>query len=95
MQRLLDEELASCTEAEREAFARVRMPLSHVPFQRGQSVEPVFSIAKHGEDLLVFDDVEQGFEWCRPNLDGVIRSYSCSQSGLQARLFELLQHERA
>jgi hypothetical protein len=95
MQRLLDEQLASCSEAEREAYARVRTPLRHVPFQRGQTVESVFSLAQHGEDLLIFDDVEYGFEWCRPDSDGVIRSYSCSQGGIQARLYELLHHERA
>ena len=95
MRRLLDEQLASCSDAEREAYARVRTPLRHVPFQRGPTVESVFLLARHGGDLLLFDDVEYGFEWCRPDSDGVIRDCSCSQSGIQARLYELLQHERA
>jgi len=95
MQRLLDEQLASCSEAEREAYSRVRTPLRRVPFQRGSVVESVFSVAQHGDDLLIFDDVEYGFEWCRPDSDGVIRSCGCSQAGIQSRLYELLQHERA
>src|SRR5687767_3565694 len=33
------------------------MPLRHVPFQRGPAVESVYSLAQHGDDLLIFDDV--------------------------------------
>ena len=95
MQRLLDEQLAACSEAEREAYARVRTPLRHISFQRGSTVESVFSLGQHGDDFLIFDDVEHGFEWCRPDSDGVIRCCGCSQAGIQTRLYELLQHERA
>jgi hypothetical protein len=95
MQRLLDEQLASCSEAERAAYSRVRTPLRHVPLQRGSAVESVFTVAQHRDELLIFDDVEYGFEWCRPDSDGVIRSYGCSQAEIQARLYELLQHEGA
>jgi len=95
MQRLLDEQLATCSAAEREAYSRVSTPLRHVPLQRGLALESVFTVAQHGDELLIFDDVEYGFEWCRTDSDGVIRSYGCSQAGIQARLYELLQHERA
>ena len=94
MRRLLDEQLATCSEAEREIYSRVRTPLRHVPLQRGSAVESVFAVAQHGDDLLIFDDVEYGFEWCRPDSDGIIRSYDCDQAGIQARLYELLQHGR-
>lgn len=94
MQRLLDEQLASCSEAERAAYARVRTPLRHVSFQRGSVVESVFTVAQHGDDLLIFDGVEYSFEWCRPDSDGVIRDCGCDQAEIQARLHELLQHER-
>jgi len=94
MQRILEEQLASCSEAERGAYARVRTPLRHVPFQRGPTVERVFLLAQHGDKLLIFDDVEYGFEWCRPDSDGVIRSCGSSQAGIQARLYELLHRER-
>ena len=95
MERLLDEQLASCSDAEREAYSRVRTPLRRVPFLRCGAVESVFSVAQHGDGLLIFDDVEYGFEWCRPASDGVIRVCGYSQAGIQARLYELIQHERA
>ena len=94
MQKLLEEQLSCCSDAEREIYMRVRTALRHVPIQRGPAVESVFAVAQHGDDLLIFDDVEHGFEWCRTDSDGVIRSYGCSQAGIQARLYELLHHAR-
>lgn len=94
LQRLLDEQLAACSKAEREAYARVRSTLRHVPLQRGLAVESVFLQAKHGDDSLIFDYVEYGFEWCRADSDGVIRSCGRSQAGIQAGLYELLHDER-
>lgn len=54
-------------------------------------VELVISIAQHGDEVLILDDVEYGCEWCRPDSDGVIRSCGCSEAGIQARLSELLR----
>jgi hypothetical protein len=93
MERLLGKELASCTSDERKAFERIKIPMRAVPILRIGKIESVFALAEFDGTLLIFEDVEQGFEWCEPEADGVIRSYACSQAGLQARLYEVLHKE--
>jgi hypothetical protein len=94
MEQLLRDQLALCNNEERAAFERIKIPLRPTPFQRVGKIEHVFAVGQHDSALLIFDDVEQGFEWCQLDSDGVIRSYRCSQAGLQARLYELSHHDR-
>ena len=94
MELLLRDELAVCSDEERAAFDRVRISLRRISIQRAAKIESVFAVAQHDRAVLIFEDVEQGFEWCQPDGDGIIRSYSCSQAGLQTRLYELLHDDR-
>ena len=94
MEELLCDQLASCTVEERAAFYRVRTTLREVPILRSGKIESVFAVGGRGRQVLIFEDVEQGFEWCQPDSDGVIHSFGCSQAGLQARLHELAQNDR-
>jgi hypothetical protein len=94
MDQLLRDQLAECSDEERSAFERVKIPLCRVSIQRAEKIESVFAVGQHDRKVLIFEDVEQGFEWCQPDSDGIIRSYGCSQAGLQARLYELLHDDR-
>jgi hypothetical protein len=94
MEQLLCDQLAACSVEERSAFERIRTPLRTFSISRAGKTESVFAVGEHDGHVLIFEDIEQGFEWCRPDSDGVIRSYGCSQAGLQARLHELLHHDR-
>lgn len=94
MERLLQNELSSCSANEREVYTRIRIPMRAVPIERMGNVESVFAIGENDAHLLIFEDVEQGFEWCRQDVDGVIRDYGCDQAGLQPRLHELLNREQ-
>lgn len=91
IEQLLLEQLASCNVEERSAFEGIRTPLRAVPILRMGKIESVFVVGEHDDNVLIFEDIEQGFEWCRPDPDGVIRNYACSQSGLQGRLHDLLE----
>ena len=88
------DELLSCSAEEREVYERIRIPLRSVSILRVGKIESVFAVGERDGYLLIFEDVEQGFEWCQADADGIIRSYACSQDGLQARLYELLHHDR-
>ncbi|HQM21499.1 MAG TPA: hypothetical protein PLE36_12815 [Deltaproteobacteria bacterium] len=93
MAALLLDELAKCDVAEQAKYEEVRVPLRQVQFDRAGTVDPVYVVAEREKYLLIYDDVECGFEWCRPDSDGVIRRYACSQSDLQARMYELVKYD--
>ena len=90
LRQIVTEQLAACSDREREAYAAVKTPFQRVPILRGETIESVFSIAQSGDDILIYDDIEHGFEWCLPESDGVIRSCGSDQAHIQARLQELL-----
>lgn len=90
LERLLLEQLSHCSAAEQRVFERVRIPLRAFQILRVGKIESVFAVCEHAGQFLIFEDIEQGFEWCLPDADGVIRSYGCNQAGLQPRLYELL-----
>lgn len=90
MEELLRKELLSCSEVEREAYERIRIPMRSVPILRFGQLESVLAIGEFRGSVLIFEDIECGFEWCQPEHDGVIRSYGFSQAGLQSRLYEVL-----
>ncbi len=94
IEQLLRDQLALCGDEERAAFERARIPLRQVPILRAGKVERVFAVGEHQSHLLIFEDVEEGFEWCQPDADGIVRSYGCSHAGLQARLYDLLHDGR-
>ncbi len=95
VEQLLRDELASCNADERAAYERIRTPLHQVSILRAGKIESIFVVGESDGHVLIFEDVEQGFEWCRPEHDGVIRSYGCSQAGLQTRIYEWLHNGRA
>lgn len=94
LEQLLRDELALCNAEERAAYERIRISMRGVSILRVGKIESVFAVGEHDGHLLIFEDVEQGFEWCKTDADGVIRNYACSQAGLQARLHDLLLNGR-
>ena len=72
LQGLLDEQLAACSQQERDLYSRIKTHLRRVPLQRFAEIEAVYLVGEYNGYLLVFDDVEGGFEWCRPDSDGII-----------------------
>src|SRR5882672_2568584 len=90
MAALLDEQLAECQPDELEQFSRIRVPLRPAPIERCGKIESVFVVAALEDWVLVFEDIEQGFEWCRPDETGVIRQYGCSQFSLRQALYQSL-----
>lgn len=95
VEQLLRDGLVSCNADERAAYERIRTPLHQVSILRAGKIESVFVVGESDGHVLIFENVEKGFEWCRPEHDGVIRSYGCSQAGLQTRIYEWLHNGRA
>ena len=90
LRELVTRQLAECSDREREAYTVVQIPFRQVPILRFDLLESVFAIAQSGDDILIYDDVEHGFEWCQCDPDGVIRSWGCDQAHIRFRLRRLL-----
>ena len=73
MKRIIEEELCQCTPEDFALFDKIRIEPEKIPFDRGSFVEEVFVVARQGEKLVFFDDIEDGFEVATTDDDGVIR----------------------
>jgi hypothetical protein len=88
---ILTEELAACTDSERQFFERIRIvPLQHQPIARRQGIEHVFVVAAWAGWIVFWEDVEEGFEVTRVDSDGVIREYGASQWEIRHAINDLL-----
>jgi hypothetical protein len=63
---------------EQSSFVRsIEVPTTKVPCFRSEQygVEHLFAIARFGEELLLFDDVEDEFAFGKPDSDGTLRNW--------------------
>jgi len=81
--------LRGCTDAQRRLFERIRTPLASVSIKRLGRAEALYAVARVGDALIIWDDVEEGFELATPDQDGVLREYGASQFELSHVLHQL------
>ena len=83
---LVAEQLKRCSGEDAALFSRISIEPTTVPLQRGEVLESVLAVARIGPSLLVYDDVEHGFEVAAPDPDGVLRSIGAGQFELSHAL---------
>jgi hypothetical protein len=83
---LLASEEARLDEESANLFKQIRVIPYAVPIHRGSKIESVFVVAKKGQNILFYEDVEEGFEWSSLNSSGQIESYFCNQWELSLAL---------
>ena len=80
MEELLKEEQADLSPEEQVKFDRTKVPLKKVRCFRSvqYSDDALFVIASDGEEVVVFDDVDEEFAICKANAigDGVLRDWT-------------------
>jgi hypothetical protein len=64
-------------------FNEIYVPLEKARILRYGNIEEVFIVAKLGELIVFFEDVEEGFEISELNDEGVITEYGASQFTIQ------------
>ena len=90
MEVFLEAELAAGQPEERELFSsQVRVPLRKTRIDRYGNIESVFVVGERDGFWLVYEEVEDGFEWCQPDEDGVIRLRSFGQFTLSEAMNNL------
>lgn len=82
LQELVAKELQRCSQKQKEAFARFRVPFYQVPIHRFGNHESVWVVAKLPSGLLYYEDVEEGFELGVLDEDGELQDHGCNQYDL-------------
>jgi hypothetical protein len=92
LERLVDKELSSCNPDQRLFFRRHRVAFYHVPINRMGKIESVYVVAHFGNDVLYYEDIEEGFELGRLDAEGRILSQGCNQYELR-QVLQRIQSE--
>ncbi len=79
-------DLAECTPAEIEQFHKHKILPVVVPILRFGQQETVVAIARKGNELLFWEDVEEGFVISPLSPDGIIVDYNVNQDTLSLAL---------
>lgn len=75
---------------QRELFDQIRIEPRACQIERSGQLEAVFVVARVGEAVVFWEDVEEGFELTAPDADGVLRDYGASQFELRHVLSQVL-----
>jgi hypothetical protein len=86
IEMILLEELAGCTPEQRAAFERLRVPLRKAPIERYGRIDSVFIVARMGDEVMYYEDVEEGFERSPLDVKGRILRNGCNQDPLHVAL---------
>lgn len=86
LEELVAKELQCCTQNQKDAFDRFRVPFYQVPIHRLGNLESVWVVAKLPSGLLYYEDIEEGFERGVLGDDGALQDHGCNQYGLSHAL---------
>jgi hypothetical protein len=86
VEAIIAADLRECTAAQRETWKRYCVPLRSAPIERYGKSEHVFIVAQRGNEVLYWEDVEEGFNFSELGPNGEILEHSCNQDGLQYAL---------
>lgn len=89
LERLVAEDLRVCGSDEQAVFEKHRVKPYPVPIVRFGNVASVLVIAKFGNRVLYYEDVEEGFELSELDGKGQILNHGCSQYSLQMVLHQV------
>lgn len=71
LQSLIDEQLLECTDAQRKLFEHYRVPLCSAPIERNGQLESVFIVAQRDNEVMYYEDFEEGFNFSPLTADGL------------------------
>ena len=76
---LIMRQLDDCTAEQRDLFATYCVPMREAPIERFGKSESVLIVAQHGNTVIYYEDVEEGFNISLLASDGSIASPGCEQ----------------
>jgi hypothetical protein len=83
VEHIVQTDLLSCNSAEKEAFRRFAVEAYEAPLVRHGQLELVVVVARRGNAVIYWEDVEEGFNLSPISSEGSILEHSCSQDDLR------------
>jgi hypothetical protein len=86
IEEILAQQVADLSEDERQAFERFRLEPYQAPITRYGKNEKVFVVARNGDEVMYWEDVEEGFNISPFDRSGQITQHWCNQDSLKFAL---------
>jgi hypothetical protein len=92
MLSVIDRELQDCTLEQRRVLDRYRVALRPTLIERYGKLGSVFVVAQRGEEVMYWEDIEEGFNVSRLTPDGQIAEHGFEQDKLRHALLRRMTH---
>lgn len=86
LRSLINEQLRECDERRRAIFERYQLSLRAAPLRRYGKLESAFIVAQRGDEVMYYEDVEDGFNFSPLTPTGEIAEHWCNQDPLKYAL---------
>lgn len=86
VKNIIQNDLADCDNEQIEVFERFRLQPYLAPIIRYGSLDNVFVVARKGDEVIYWEDVEEGFNLSPIAPDGRILQHRCNQDELRLAL---------
>ena len=86
LEELIARQLRDCEPALSAVFDRYKVPPFRAPINRYGREEYVFIVARKDDEVMYFEDVEDGFNFSRISSDNKILEHWCNQDELKFAL---------
>jgi hypothetical protein len=87
LEQIIREDLAACTPEQQAVFEQYRVPLRRAPIERYGKLEHVFIVAQRDDEVMYFEDIDEGFNFSPIDADGKILQHWCNQDELTYALW--------
>jgi NADPH-dependent 7-cyano-7-deazaguanine reductase QueF-like protein len=86
VQQIVERDLANCSREQVTLFEKYRVQPRLAPIVRSGNRESVVVVAQRGEEVIYWEDVEEGFEVSSVDSSGKILDPGCNQNDLRIAL---------
>ena len=86
VRQIVERDLASCSREQLSLFERYRIQPYVAPIVRSGNLESVVVIAQRGQEVIYWEDIEEGFEVSPLDSNGRILKIGCNQNDLRIAL---------
>lgn len=86
LEELVNKQFSECSPELREIFEKYRLSFKLAPINRYGNIEGVYIVARNENEVLYYEDVEDGFNFSLINVEGMILEHWCNQDSLSIDL---------
>ena len=86
VKKIVDNDLASCDKDQVATFTKFAVEPYPAPILRDNKTETVIIVARKGDEVIYWEDVEEGFNLSPMAQDGRILQHACNQDNLALAL---------